>query len=87
MLADVVFFSIVWIELDTAIGNIGAGHTDHIMAFLACILINPSIQQRPRCFSLGQQVLVNEKACIAVLMMLSVRVSSSLLDHSTNIDS
>jgi hypothetical protein len=42
------------------------------MAFLACILVNSSIKQRPKCFTLGQQVLVNEKTCIALLMMLSV---------------
>jgi hypothetical protein len=76
LVADVIFFSIIWIELDTAITNIGAGHTDHIMAFLACILINPKVNQRGKCFDLGQKVLVNEQTCVALLLMLSV--SSSL---------
>jgi hypothetical protein len=76
LVADVIFFSIIWIELDTAITNIGSGHTDHIMAFLACILINPKVNQRGKCFGLGQKVLVNEQTCVALLLMLSV--SSSL---------
>jgi hypothetical protein len=76
LIADVVFFSIIWIELDTAIGDIAAGHTEHIMAFLACVLINPSVKQREKCFSLGQQVLVNEKTCVALLLMLSVSSST-----------
>jgi hypothetical protein len=72
LVADVVFFAIVWIELDNAISNIGMGHTEHIMAFLACILINPSLETRSRCFPLGQRVLVNEMTCIARLMMISL---------------
>jgi hypothetical protein len=42
------------------------------MAFLACILINPTLESRSRCFPLGQEVLVNEKTCIALLIMLSL---------------
>jgi hypothetical protein len=72
LVADVIFFAIVWIELDAAISNIGNGHTEHIMAFLACILINPSLDTRSKCFPLGQRVLVNEKTCIALLIMLSL---------------
>ena len=72
LLVDIIFFSIVWIELDAAVNRIGGGHTEHIMPFLACILINPGINQRSRCFELGQKALVSEKTSIAILLLLAV---------------
>jgi len=72
LLVDIIFFSIVWIELDAAVNKIGGGHTEHIMPFLACILINPSLEPRSKCFELGQKALVSEKTSIAILLLLAL---------------
>jgi hypothetical protein len=72
LLVDIIFFSIVWIELDDAITKIHQGKTDHLMPFLACIIINPSMEERARCFPLGQEALISEKISVSVLLLLAL---------------
>jgi hypothetical protein len=72
LLVDIIFFSIIWIKLDTTINDIQGGNTDHIVPFILCLIVNPTVETRKECFNLGQSVLVNEQTCIAVLMLLSV---------------
>jgi hypothetical protein len=83
LLVDIIFFSIIWIKLDTTINDIQSGHTESIVPFIVCLVVNPTVEARKECFKLGQSVLVNEETCIAVLMLLSVRVSANP-DTQTN---
>jgi len=80
LLVDIIFISVVWVGLDAAVNNFAGGHTEHIMPFLACILINPGINQRQKCFELGQKALVSEKTSIAILLLLAVCICSSILN-------
>jgi hypothetical protein len=72
LLVDIVFFAVVWIELDYAVNEISHNNTPTIVPFLACILVNPSLDARSRCFELGQEALVGEKTSVAILLLLSV---------------
>lgn len=72
LLVDIIFFSIVWIELDDAITKIHAGKTDHLMPFLACIIINPSLKDRATCYPLGQEALISERISVSVLLLLAL---------------
>jgi hypothetical protein len=72
LLVDIIFFSIVWIELDDAITKIQSGNTDHLIPFLTCILVNPSMEQRTLCFKMGQEALISEKVSVAVLLLLAL---------------
>ncbi|KAF2674233.1 hypothetical protein BT63DRAFT_5292 [Microthyrium microscopicum] len=72
LLVDIVFFAVVWIQLDYSVNDISQHKTTTIVPFLACILVNPSIDARSKCFELGQRALVGEKTSIAVLLLLSL---------------
>jgi hypothetical protein len=72
LLVDIIFFSIVWIQLDNAINNATTTKKPQMLEFLGCILINPTVDQRNKCFALGQAILLDEKICVAVLLMLAM---------------
>jgi hypothetical protein len=69
ILIDVVFFAVVFIWLN-ALTSHAKENVDDLAPYLLCLMSNPS--NPAPCFSLGQELAVNEATVIAVLMMLSV---------------
>jgi hypothetical protein len=69
ILVDVIFFSVVFIWLNSLTEH-ASERVDDLTPFLVCLISNhpdPS-----PCFKLGQGLAVNESTVIAVLMMLSI---------------
>jgi hypothetical protein len=58
--------------MDNAIGSAATYKKPQMLEFLGCILINPTKETRNKCFGLGQSVLVSEKVCVAVLLLLAL---------------
>jgi hypothetical protein len=69
ILVDVIFFSIVFIWLNSLTTH-ARDNVEELMPFLLCLMKN-SGKPEP-CFELGQELAVNESTVIAVLMMLSI---------------
>lgn len=69
LVVDVIFFSIVWIGLDTTVKQLQKGDTTKVRPFLVCLVANsdPSV-----CHKLGQEALTDEDVSIAILILLSV---------------
>lgn len=70
LLVDIVFFSIIWVQLDNDINNALEGDLTKIMPYLLCLF--ESGGEKTKCFSLGQKALVNESTAIAILMLISL---------------
>ena len=70
LLVDVVFLSIIWIELDGDISEAMKGDLTRFMPYLVCLFENHG--EKSKCFALGQKTLVNESTAIAILMLLSL---------------
>lgn len=69
ILVDVIFFSVVFIWLNSITSHASENITN-LMPYVLCLMKN-SKNPEP-CFSLGQELAVDESTVIAVLMMLSV---------------
>jgi hypothetical protein len=69
ILVDVIFFSVVFIWLNSLTSH-AKDNVEELMPFLLCLMKSPTAPEP--CFSLGQELAVNESTVIAVLMMLSI---------------
>jgi hypothetical protein len=83
LLVDIIFFAIIWIELDRKIQLVADGDINDFMPFLLCLF--ESQGDKTKCFKQGQQVLVNESTAIAILMLLSVSLPSFTMSSSCNV--
>ena len=70
LLVDVIFLSIIWIELDNDINAAMRGDLTRFMPYLLCLF--ESGGEKTKCFGLGQKTLINESTAIAVLLLLSL---------------
>jgi hypothetical protein len=69
ILVDVIFFSVVFIWLNSLTSH-AKNNVDELKPFLLCLIGSPT-KPEP-CFPLGQDLAVNESTVIAILMMLSI---------------
>lgn len=69
ILVDVVFFSVVFIYINSAETH-ATDDIDRMMPFVLCLVQN--VQDRSPCFGLGQEMFLNESTVMAVLIMLSL---------------
>ncbi|KAH7087103.1 hypothetical protein FB567DRAFT_602671 [Paraphoma chrysanthemicola] len=69
ILVDVIFFSVVFIWLNSLTTH-AKENINELMPFVVCLIRSPN--DPSPCFSLGQDLAVNESTVIAVLMMLSI---------------
>jgi hypothetical protein len=69
ILVDVIFFSVVFIWLNSLTSH-AVERMDDLKPFLLCLVQNPT--DPTPCFPLGQGLAVNESTVIAILMMLSI---------------
>ena len=70
LLVDVIFLSIIWIELDNDVNAAMRGDLKRFMPYLLCLF--KSGGEKTKCFELGQKALVNESTAIAILLLLSL---------------
>jgi hypothetical protein len=70
LIVDMVFFSIIWVQLDNDINDALEGNLTKIMPYLLCLF--ESEGERSKCFALGQKALVNESTAVAILMLISL---------------
>jgi hypothetical protein len=70
LLVDVIFMSIIWIELDNDIDAAMRGDLTRFMPYLLCLF--KSGGEKNKCFELGQNTLVNESTAIAILLLISL---------------
>lgn len=76
LLIDIIFFAIVWVQMDNALETAKNGNLTNFMPYLTCLLENGS--DREKCFASGQKALINESTAVAILMLLSVSSHSYL---------
>lgn len=69
ILVDVIFFSIVFVWLNSTTTR-ALEDIESIRPFLFCLVSNPTDPEP--CFAIGQDLAVDQKTVIAVLLMLSV---------------
>jgi hypothetical protein len=69
ILVDVIFFSVVFIWLNSLTTH-AKDNVEDLMPFLFCLIKSPN--KPDPCFPLGQDLAVNESTVIAILMMLSI---------------
>lgn len=69
ILVDVIFFSVVFIYLNSVSGN-AVNNIEKAMPFLLCLITNPT--KLDKCYSFGQDLFVNQSTVVAILIMLSV---------------
>lgn len=80
ILVDVIFFSVVFIYLNS-VSSHAIDDIEKAMPFLLCLVANPT--KPDKCAAAGQALFVNQSTVIAILIMLSVRLSRTLLNmHS-----
>ena len=70
LLVDVIFFSIIWIELDNDVNMAMKGDLQRFMPYLLCLFASGG--DKTKCFGLGQKTLVNESTAIAILLLISL---------------
>jgi hypothetical protein len=70
LLVDIIFFAVVWIQLDTSVRLLQQGKVEHVLPFLFCLIASPD--DRSKCYAAGQAALVNESTSVAILMLLSL---------------
>lgn len=71
ILADVTFFSVVFIYMDRVIVNVTEKHDlSKVMPWLVCLFQNGKATEQ--CFELGQKVLPNQATVFAILFLLGV---------------
>jgi hypothetical protein len=73
LLVDIIFLSIVWIQLDNTLAEAKNGKMDHFTPFLVCLVASRG-DKKP-CYAAGQKAIINEATAIAILMLLSVSSS------------
>jgi|TARA_R110002003_G_scaffold234_2_gene16891 hypothetical protein len=69
ILVDVIFFSVVFIWLNSLTTH-AKENVEDLMPFLLCLIKSPTNPEP--CYPLGQDLAVNESTVIAILMMLSI---------------
>lgn len=69
ILVDVIFFSVVFIWLNSLTSH-AKDNVEDLMPFLVCLIKNPA--KPDPCFPLGQDLAIDESTVIAILIMLSV---------------
>ncbi|KAF2253342.1 hypothetical protein BU26DRAFT_418404 [Trematosphaeria pertusa] len=69
ILVDVIFFSVVFIYLNSVSGN-AVNNIEKAMPFLLCLITNPT--KLDKCYSFGQDLFVNQSTVVAILIMLSL---------------
>lgn len=76
ILVDVIFFSVVFIWLNSLTTH-AKDNVAELRPFLLCLIANPT--KPDPCFTLGQDIAIDQSTVIAILMMLSVSraISSS----------
>lgn len=72
ILVDVIFFSVVFIYLNSAESQ-ATENLEKSMPYLLCLVANPA--HREKCFPLGQALFVNQSTVNAILIMLSVSMT------------
>jgi hypothetical protein len=70
LLVDIVFFAVVWVQLDESVRKLEAGNMGHLTPFITCLVIN--MGKKDQCYKLGQDGLINESTSISVLVLLSL---------------
>lgn len=73
ILVDVIFFSVVFIYLNSVTSH-AADDIAKAMPFLACLMASP--KDHGKCAALGEALFVNQSTVIAILLMLSVSIST-----------
>lgn len=69
ILVDVIFFSVVFIWLNSLTTH-ATENVEDLMPYLICLIGHPT--DPSPCFSLGQSLAIDESTVIAILMMLSI---------------
>jgi hypothetical protein len=72
LLVDIIFLSIVWIQLNNTLAEAKNGKMDHFTPFLVCLV--ESGGEKKNCYAAGQRAIINEGTAVAILMLLSVRM-------------
>ena len=70
LLVDIIFFSIIWVQLDNNINRARSGDLTRFMPYLLCLF--ESGGDKSKCFALGQQAVIGEKVATAILMLISL---------------
>ena len=70
LLVDIIFFSIIWVQLDGNINRARSGDLTRFMPYLLCLF--ESNGDKDKCFALGQDAVISEKLSIALLMLISL---------------
>lgn len=74
LLVDVIFFSTVFVYLDS-MENAAVKEPEMLQPWLLCLIAFP----KEECFHFGQDFLINQPTVVAVLMMLSVSCLCTIL--------
>jgi hypothetical protein len=77
ILVDVIFFSIVFIYLNSVTMH-ATDDLDKAMPFLICLIKNPI--EHEMCTPFAEALFVSQSTVIAILVMISVSLASPLLD-------
>jgi len=78
ILVDVIFFSVVFIWLNS-VSTHAVDDIEKAMPFLLCLITNPTGHEK--CAALGQMLFVNQSTVIAILIMLSVCILPRTVSH------
>lgn len=76
ILIDVIFFSVVFVYLDTREHN-SLHDPETVLPWVICLMRNPT--EKEKCFEIGQSMLVNQATVTAILVMLALAGIQSFL--------